>query len=320
MPGRWGAGAADSSSATSSSSRASSASSGSTSLGGSSSGSGSNSSSSSGSSSGTTNGKQAYECYSHPPLPDGGACPNGSFASQLLDLTNCDPIPGATVQALDANGVPAAGTVETTDGGTFLLCGPPSAAFTPFVTAPGYPTTYLAELHGNAHSTYLEFGILSSEFADGFFAILPGGVDTSLGLLVAYINTSATCGDSSGWQISLTDSDGGAIADGGFLETYLGASGIPDPSLTATTDEGIAIFYDVDSLGHQLLRFEPAQPGRRRLHPHQRAGLIHRAHLPRRRLRSRSTPFKCRVIEVSGTEPCNPLISISYAPSIDRGN
>jgi hypothetical protein len=87
--------------------------------------------------------------------------------------------------------------------------------------------------------------MVSSEFLAAFTGVL-AGYDGSQGTVLGEITASALCPDRSGWAVSLTDVDGGALPDGGYIEVYLGSSGLPDPALTATSSEGAALFYDVD--------------------------------------------------------------------------
>ena len=202
---------------------------------------------SSGSSSGgSTGGKGLYDCGLTARPPDAGDCASGSLSGVVLDLLSCDRLANVTVQALDARAVPVSGSVVTGDGGTFVLCGPDGGAFTPYLKAPGYETTYLEELQGSAPSVYGEIGLFSTMFLTDFATIVPGNLDLSLGTIVAFIGTSGACPDSSGWAVSLTDPDGGAIPDGGFELVYFAASDLPKAGLTATTSQGAAIFYNID--------------------------------------------------------------------------
>jgi hypothetical protein len=179
-------------------------------------------------------------------LPDGGGCPNGSFATQIVDFLTCSPIAGATVQALDVNGVPAAGSVTTAADGTFVLCAPPGSAFTPSLAVPGDPTTYLVELEAGRENSYSNIPVASRTDLSAIFAFLPGGLDSNLGTILVTFDTTPTCLDPSGWTMTLNYADGGPVPDGGYLEAYLDATGIPDSTLTKTSSAGDALLYNVD--------------------------------------------------------------------------
>ncbi len=186
-----------------------------------------------------------FVCGAVPVLPDGGGCPNGSFVSQLVNIVTCAPIAGAVVQALDVNGAPTSLTTTTAADGTFILCAPPSTAFTPYVTAATYATTYYSELEGGQNSNLQFIFMLPETDLQLIGSLLAGGYDTSLGTLIADVTNSPSCPEPAGWTFSLTDVDGGPILDGGYREVYLGASEVPDPTLTSTSGSGIALFYDM---------------------------------------------------------------------------
>jgi hypothetical protein len=202
--------------------------------------------SSSGGSSGSSGGGSNGICVPVP-LPDGGGCANGAFVSAVDDLFSCAPIVGATVQALDADGLPLSGSVTTAADGTFVLCGPLGSAFTPSFSAPSYPTTYYPEMQAGLASSLSDLDLITSDDVDALGAFAPGGFDSSLGMVLVHMNSSSACPNPSGWSFSLTGVDGGSLPDGGYLEVYLGASDAPDPSLTATSTEGVAFFYNIDT-------------------------------------------------------------------------
>jgi hypothetical protein len=191
-------------------------------------------------------------------LPDGGACPGGSFASALVDLFDCTPIAGATVQALDAQGVPLPGSVTSASDGTFLLCGPPDAGFTPFFSAPGYVTAYFAELQAGVHSSISGISMASQSEEEVIESLLPGSPNISESLILVEMGSDPTCPNSSGWTFSLEYLDGGAVD--GDIEAYLGPTGIPTPGLTATTATGAALFYNVDVSSTSFLHVAPSNP------------------------------------------------------------
>jgi hypothetical protein len=150
------------------------------------------------------------------------------------------------VQALDANGAPTSATASTAADGTFVLCAPTVGAFTPYVTAPTYGTTYYSELTGDVNSA-LQFIFMLPQTDLGLIgSLLAGGYDTSQGTLIVNVTNSPSCPDPSGWTLELTWVDGGPIPDGGYREVYLGSSDVPDPTLTSTSEVGIAFLYDID--------------------------------------------------------------------------
>jgi hypothetical protein len=178
--------------------------------------------------------------------PDGGGCPNGSQVSELVDFASCVAVGGATVQALDANGTPTAGAVTTAQDGTYALCAPPGSAFTPSFSAPGYPQLFDAELQAGENSYLRYTKDVSSNALAAWSAVLPGALQGTSGSIVAQVYTTPDCPDPSGWSLTLTDTDGGALPDGSYGEIYLDPSSIPDPNLTATSSFGYAILYDID--------------------------------------------------------------------------
>ena len=193
-------------------------------------------------------------------LPDGGGCANGSYVTAFIDVLSCAPIVGATVQALNADSVPVPGTVLTGADGTFVLCGPPGSAFTPFFAAPTYETTYFAELRAdtNSHLPILE-GISATDLT-ALGSFVPGGFQPSLGILFVHVNVSASCPEASGWSLALTEPDGGALADGGYVVAYLSTAGFPDATLAATSLEGVAFIYDIDLSTGNYFAVSASQP------------------------------------------------------------
>jgi hypothetical protein len=186
-----------------------------------------------------------FVCGDGTVLPDGGACSTGAYVTQVVDLFTCAPIAGATVGAIGAQGVPLPGSVTTAPDGTFVLCDQGGGAFTPTLTATGYLTMYYGELQGGTYSSLAYVPAVSSSSLAVLVDFLPG-YDSSLGMLIVDVSPSSTCTDPSGWTVALTGGDGGAIADGGYAEIYLGNSSLPQPGATATTENGNVIFYNVD--------------------------------------------------------------------------
>jgi hypothetical protein len=178
-------------------------------------------------------------------LPDAGGCSTGYYVSQEVDILSCAPIAGGTMQALDANGTPAPGSVTTAADGTFVLCAPAGTAFTPFLSAPGY-LMYVGELQAGTGNSYVDSDAVSTGDLALLVSFLPGGVNSELGTLIVSFDTSSNCPDPSGWSLSLTSPDGGPFPDGGYRLAYLGPSDVPDPALTSTSSLGAAFFYDID--------------------------------------------------------------------------
>jgi hypothetical protein len=177
------------------------------------------------------------------PLPDGGGCPHGAFVSVATDAFTCLPVAGATMDALDPNGIPLSGSATTASDGTFVFCEPPATPFTPSLAATGYSTIYYPELQANVDSSFTYIGMISNSF----IGVLEGfGMNPKLGSILVHISNSASCPDQSGWTFTLTYPDGGAIPDGGYSEAYLGASDIPQAGLTATGSGGTAFFSNLD--------------------------------------------------------------------------
>jgi hypothetical protein len=178
-------------------------------------------------------------------LPDAGGCASGYFVTEVLDLLDCDPVQSGTVQAIDENGVPLPGSVTLAADGSFVLCNPGTGPYTPYITAPGYETEYFGELQAGAHYVQEYTAMVSTSSLTALASFFPGGFDGAQGAIIATIGHNAVCPSPTGWSVWLTDVDGGAI-DGGYRVVYLGASQLPDPTATATTDQGIAVLYDID--------------------------------------------------------------------------
>lgn len=202
----------------------------------------------------------AGSCLSAVTYPDGGGCPNGSLVSEVVDFLDCLQIGGATVQALDANGVPTTMAVTTAQDGTFGLCAPAGNAFTPSFSVPGYPMMYDGELLAG-QSSYLRYTkVISTDGLAAMAAIFPGGQLGAGGLIIAQVYKNSLCPDPSGWSMTLTDTDGGALPDGGYSVIYLGATTLPDPTLTATSATGYAIVYNIDLTTSSYFSLIPSNP------------------------------------------------------------
>jgi hypothetical protein len=178
-------------------------------------------------------------------------CPSGDIgvASQLVDILDCTTIDGATVEALDPNGVPISGSAATTNStnGSFFLCGPEGQPFTITATAAGYPTAYFAELAGASAQDVVQLGMLSNTSLSVVGGIVPGGVDPSKGMVVVKVSNTVNCdAQVAGWTLGITLPDGGNLPDGGYQMAYGGQAGLPQPGLTETSSAGAAIFYDID--------------------------------------------------------------------------
>jgi hypothetical protein len=178
------------------------------------------------------------------------SCPSGQlgFSSQLIDFLQCTTINGATVTALDPNGVPYQATSAISSGdGAFGLCLPQDSPFTLEANAATYPTAYVAELQGVQAQNITQVGMVSSEFLTAFASFFPGGLDLALGTVIVKVNTSKQCSQAqAGWTVGIDLPDGGSLPDGGYQLVYTSSTGVPTSGLTSTQLSGGAIFYDID--------------------------------------------------------------------------
>jgi hypothetical protein len=182
-------------------------------------------------------------------------CPQLYVTSNLYDTASLAPVVGATVQAVGLNGVPLEGAAATSQSdGTFTVCVPPSVTFSLQVTAPGYPEAALEDLM-LAQSETLAFtqgglGLISNQDLSAFGAVV--GYDPSMGIMLVQVSSISGVPPcvATGWQLSVSFTDGGALPDGGplpYSRAYLDpVSYLPDSSLQATSSLGEAIFYDLD--------------------------------------------------------------------------
>lgn len=184
-----------------------------------------------------------------PPVPV--SCPSGDLglSSQLVDALDCTTIDGASVQALDPTGIPypqASATSDPSDG-TFTVCVPQESPFTLQVTAASYPNTYLAELQGVQPTSIPQMTIASNAAIAALSAFFPGGVDHSDGVILLKVSATRSCDPAlPGWTFGLSIPDGGPVADGGALLTYLAPGGLPGAGLTDTTTAGGGAFYNIN--------------------------------------------------------------------------
>jgi hypothetical protein len=235
-----------------SSSGTSGGSSGSTgSTGAGSSGAGSTSDSSSGGTGDLFDGGNYYNCPGVAVFPEPViSCPSETLdlSSQLVDVFACTIVGGGNISALDTNGIPypGASAVSSSTDGTFDMCVPQQKPFTAQITASQYPTTYFGELQGVAELSVVQLPLLSSEALAAIVALVPNGLDQSLGLVVVTVDGNSQCGAAqAGWTIGLALPDGGSLPDGGFQLSYLSGQGIPTVGLKATQATGGAILYDI---------------------------------------------------------------------------
>ena len=253
-----------------SSGRSTSGGSGAGSIGGASSGAGGSSGaqgSSSGSSTSSPSGSSggavpdlAYVCAALAVAPLELSCPSGvALASQVIDGTNCVPLPGAVVAALGANGAPLQSASAVADAnGAFAFCVPYATPFTVTATATGYLTTYVAEVSlaadGGDQPPMSQIAMVEQNFLAAFGSLVPGGYDPTKGFGVAAIaGTDACLAASTGWTISLSLPDGGAIEDGGYTLMYLAVDKLPDSTLTETTSRGAAVMLNIAFSGYLLM-------------------------------------------------------------------
>jgi hypothetical protein len=177
-----------------------------------------------------------------------GAAP---LAAQIVDAIACTVVSGADVSAVGAEGVPIPGTSAVTDAnGAFAICLPFATPFTVTVTASSYLNTYLAEISfpadGGAAPDITQVALIQEDFVTAFSTFVPGGYDSSKGLIIANVSGPGVCAvDAVGWSLALTQPDGGEVQDGGDALLYLGGSDVPDPSLTATSKDGTAVIVNI---------------------------------------------------------------------------
>ena len=175
---------------------------------------------------------------------DGGVdCPDVYLKTRFFDALLYTPVVGASVQALDANGVVVPGSTVLTDMfGIAVVCLPHGVQLTLTVTGTGYTPTYLANM------------VLTQPWTFGLAGTIDGGDGTGIGLLStsalsaisAFLSTpldlmkpglvltaipalpeSVCKHQTAGWQYSVTAVDGGAFPDGGYVEIYLGPDDLP---------------------------------------------------------------------------------------------
>jgi hypothetical protein len=179
-------------------------------------------------------------------------CPELYVASTLNDIAGQTPIAGATVSAVGLDGVTLPGaSAESQADGFVALCVPPNVEFSLNVKATGYPETILEDVVLITSET-LSFGghgmtLLSNNDLGAFDTLVP--IDETKGTLLVSVNSatgdkSDPCYDSSGWQVSLTVIDGGAVP---YKEVYIDNTFLPNPTLTATDAQGDAFFYEIDT-------------------------------------------------------------------------
>jgi hypothetical protein len=151
---------------------------------------------------------------------------------------------------LDPNGVPIPSESAVSDPvtGVIDLCLPGDIAFTPSVSAVGYPLVYYGEIQGQVGVPLYGLGMLSNSTIQAFAPVLPGYSTSTATVIVSTATHGGLCGGQSGWAVSLTLPDGGAWPDGGYNVYYAAAgTGIPDPTLTGTSTYGLAIVVGIDT-------------------------------------------------------------------------
>ena len=180
-------------------------------------------------------------------------CATGSapLAAQVIDAIACTAVAGANLSAVGADGVPIPGTSALSDAnGAFASCIPFATPFTLTVTASSYLNTYVAEISipadGGAPPDITQIALVQMDFLTAFSTFIPGGYDSSKGLIIANVSGPGVCAvDASGWALSLTLPDGGEEPDGGETLLYLGSSDVPNPALTATSADGTAVIVNI---------------------------------------------------------------------------
>lgn len=187
------------------------------------------------------------------------ACPDGfhtqcpaPICNVVYDYTIGSPKTDVQLTLLSPNGVPLSGSETQTTSlsdGSFFLCGPLDTPFYVQAMAANYQPAESALLDedggpDNFFASLGEFAMISTQFLPAFQEILPVPFVPGSSMVVVYISTY-TCG-AGGIQVGAALPDGGTL-DGGlpFQVLYINQSG-PDPNLTATTDGGNAILYNID--------------------------------------------------------------------------
>jgi hypothetical protein len=102
---------------------------------------------------------------------------------------------------------------------------------------------YYGEIQAGSHSAAQTITMISSGLLDEFLSQTGTICDPTLGELWAYVYDCYP--NEAGWSLSLRDLDGGAIPDGGYLESYLGPDIVPVAGATVTSSSGVAAFCSV---------------------------------------------------------------------------
>ena len=208
---------------------------------------------------------QPFACPLVPIPPYDGGCPSGeAVRSYLVDIATCEGV-SATISAIDSNGVPVAGDSTLSDpcNGDFSLCTPQGGAFTLQIQAVAYPTTYTAEMTSRASGSFAQFVMLTSDQLAALDSFVPVTVDSNKDtIIVGLPSDSGQCEGPPkvGWTYALTLPDGGAFPDGGYFLSYQDTNFLPDPTLTATTQLGTAIFFNVDPTVSDYVLITAANP------------------------------------------------------------
>jgi hypothetical protein len=148
---------------------------------------------------------------------------------------------------ISSNGVPVSGAAATSQSnGAFEICLPTDTPFSLQMTAPGYPTTYYAEMLNADAGFFAQLGSVSSDELNAVGAFVPGGVIPTRSIVVAEMAASTCIKDRGGWSFSIWLPDGGSFPDSGYQLLYLGSNDLPDPTVTVTAHNGGAIFYNID--------------------------------------------------------------------------
>jgi hypothetical protein len=188
-----------------------------------------------------------------------------------VDLTGNASVQGMPVAGADVNEIgedlvqlPGVGTSAVSDvNGNVQLCFAYGVPITLSIAATQTPATYVEELVVSDGGSSMAADAGSAVFSDGIIllpdsllmaltALIPGGVVNTDAFVIVIVDSLAqtTCKWEPGWTFDLLLPDGGTLPDGGnripFVPAYLDTNGIPALGMTATSERGVAILFNID--------------------------------------------------------------------------